>query len=248
MIFALACDYILRILSDEIRISINDTSSHLRTSLRLIRMSHWSNVFVKCALKWILFNEIWILHITIRLDYERISFESVKIIQLWFMNWLTHQRTSRIWWIHFSQASSIMRSLENCSCRINRNRINNIIKMRMRLTIIISSIDSIDEMSMIVEMNHHLIDALNFIEMNFEINQMIDFQIVALRNALYATNLIVDQSIIQIRSEKIWKSVLQIAFRNLETIIVFINTSSSTRIETTRLTIMTKWFNILKNF
>jgi hypothetical protein len=72
--------------------------------------------------------------------------------------------------------------------------------------------------------------------MNFAIviDQMIDFKIVVSKSALFATNLIVDQSITQIRSKKTRKSVLQIVFLNSETIIVFISTSSSTRIEMMR--------------
>ncbi len=84
MIFALVCEHISRVLSDKIIISINNTVLSLTTSLRSIRTSHWLNVFVKCVHRWTLFSEIWILHITIRFDYEKTSFESVKIIQLWF--------------------------------------------------------------------------------------------------------------------------------------------------------------------
>ncbi len=50
------------------------------------------------------------------------------------------------------------------------------------------------------EMNHYLI-----VEMNFAI-ESIDFKHVVLKSALYAENLIVDQSITQKRSEKIRKS------------------------------------------
>jgi hypothetical protein len=115
--------------------------------------------------------------------------------------------------------------------------------------ITISLIDNIDEMSTIVEMNHHLIDESNFIEMNFAIDQMIDFKIVALRNALYVANLIVDQSIIQKKSETIQRNVLQIVFHSLRTIIVFISTFVNTRAQKTmRMTIMMRWFSILKNF
>jgi hypothetical protein len=84
MISALVCKHTLRVLSDKVIISINDTVSSLKTSLRSIRTSHWMNVFVKCDHRWILFNEIWTLHITIWLDYEKTSFESVEIIHLWF--------------------------------------------------------------------------------------------------------------------------------------------------------------------
>jgi hypothetical protein len=54
------------------------------------------------------------------------------------------------------------------------------------------------------EMNHHLI-----VEMNFAIEQ-INFKHVALKSALYAKNLIVDQLIIQKRSERIRKSDFRI--------------------------------------
>jgi hypothetical protein len=83
MIFALICKHTSRTLSDKIIISINDTVSSLKTSLRSIQTFHWLNVFVKCDHRWILFNEIWILHITTRFDYEKISFGPVEIIQLW---------------------------------------------------------------------------------------------------------------------------------------------------------------------
>ncbi len=88
---------------------------------------------------------------------------------------------------------------------------------------------------MIVEMNH-LIVGLNFIEMNV-IDEMIDFKIVVSRNALYVTNSIVDQSIIQIRSEKIQRSDFQIVFLNSRTVIVFISTSANMRAQM-RMTIM----------
>jgi hypothetical protein len=114
-------------------------------------------------------------------------------------------------------------------------------KMRM---ITISLINCIDETTMIVEMNHHLIVELNFIEMNV-IDQMIDFKIVVSRNALYVTNSIVDQSIIQIRSERTRKSALQMVFLNSRTVIVFISTSANTRTQM-RMTIMMKWFSILR--
>ncbi len=100
---------------------------------------------------------------------------------------------------------------------------SNIIRTKMTRTITISLINNIDEMNhrMIVEINHHLSDESNFIEMNFVIDQMINFNlIVDLKSALYVTNSIVDQSIIQIRSERIRKSVFQIVFRDSETIIV----------------------------
>jgi hypothetical protein len=84
MIFALICKHTSKILSDKIIISINHTISSLRTSLRSIRTSHWMNVFVKRDHRWILFNEVWTLHITTRFDYEKTSFEFVEIIQLWF--------------------------------------------------------------------------------------------------------------------------------------------------------------------
>jgi hypothetical protein len=51
----------------------------------------------------------------------------------------------------------------------------------------------------IVERNHLIVEEI------FE-TEMIDFKHVALKNALYAENLIVDQSIIQKRSERIRKS------------------------------------------
>jgi hypothetical protein len=38
----------------------------------------------KMCSQMILFNEIWILHITIRFDYERTLLKSLKIIQHWF--------------------------------------------------------------------------------------------------------------------------------------------------------------------
>jgi hypothetical protein len=88
---------------------------------------------------------------------------------------------------------------------------------------------------MIVEMNHLIVE-LNFIEMNV-IDQMIDFKIVVSRNALYVTNSIVDQSIIQIRSEKIQRSDFQIVFLNSRTVIVFISTSANMRAQM-RMTIM----------
>jgi hypothetical protein len=53
----------------------------------------------------------------------------------------------------------------------------------------------------IVEKNHH-----STAEKIFEA-EMINFKHVALKNALYAKNLIVDQSIIQKRSERTRKSV-----------------------------------------
>jgi hypothetical protein len=84
MIFALVCEHTSRILSDKVIISINDTILSLTTLLRSIRTSHELNVFVKCAHRWTLFSEIWILHITARSDYEKTSFGPVEIIQLWF--------------------------------------------------------------------------------------------------------------------------------------------------------------------
>jgi hypothetical protein len=127
--------------------------------------------------------------------------------------------------------------------------INSIIR-KMKPKITISLIDSIDEKMnhhMIVEMNHLIVE-LNFIEMNLvTINQMIDFKIVVSRNASYVTNSIVDQSITQIRSEKIQRSDFQIVFLNSKTVIVFINTSANTKAQT-RMTIMMRWFSILKNF
>jgi hypothetical protein len=199
MIFALVCEHTSRILNDKVIISINDTISLLRTSLRSIWTSHWLNVFVKCDHRWILFNEIWTLHITARLDYEKTSFGPVEIIQLWFSLSSTLQWTMSFSWIICNQASSIRRSSKNLSF------ISNIIRTT-KSTITISLIDNIDETIMIVEMNHLIVE-LNFIEMNLvTIDQMIDFKIVVSRNALYVTNSIVDQSIIQIRSERTRKN------------------------------------------
>jgi hypothetical protein len=117
-----------------------------------------------------------------------------------------------------NQASLVMKSFE----KFISPHSSNIIRTKMTRTINISLIDNIDEMNhrMIAEMNHHLTDGSDFIEMNFVIDQMIDFNLIVVpRNALYVTNSIVDQSIIQIRSERTRKSVFQIVFRNSETII-----------------------------
>ncbi len=101
-----------------------------------------------------------------------------------------------------------------------------------------SLIDNIDEMSIIVEINHHLTAESNFIEMNFAINRMINFNlIVDLKSALYVTNSIVDQSIIQIKSERTRKSVSSMIFLSLKTIIVFSSIFANMRAQT-RLTIM----------
>jgi hypothetical protein len=126
--------------------------------------------------------------------------------------------------------NTLQSSIINYKIVRNLSLISNIIKTT-KSTIIISLINNIDEMSMIVEMNLYLIDESNFIEMNFAImiNQMIDFKIDVLKSALFATNLIVDQSIIQIKNERTRKSDLQIVFLILRTIIIFINIFVNTK-------------------
>ncbi len=78
--------------------------------------------------------------------------------------------------------------------RINFIKIN-IIKRKMKLMINISLTNSI------VERNHHSI-----VEKIFE-TEMIDFKHVVLKNALYAKNLIVNQSIIQKKTKEFEKAI-----------------------------------------
>ncbi len=64
------------------------------------------------------------------------------------------------------------------------------------------------------------------IEVNFEVDQMIDFKIkiVVRKNVLYVRNLIVDQSIIRKMSATTRKSDFSIDTHSSETIIVFVST------------------------
>jgi hypothetical protein len=77
-------------------------------------------------------------------------------------------------------------------------------------------IQSIDQMNI-------RIDEMNF-EMDFEIDQMIDFKIVVRKDALYVENLNVDQRIISKRSEMTRKSVFSIDTLNSRTLIAFVST------------------------
>ncbi len=76
---------------------------------------------------------------------------------------------------------------------------------------------------MIIQKVNIRIDETNF-EMNFEIDQMINFKIVVRKDVLYVRNLIIDQSIIQKTSATTRKSAFSIDIHSSETIIVFVNT------------------------
>ncbi len=85
-----------------------------------------------------------------------------------------------------------------------------------------------------------MIDETIIVEMNFVIDQTIDFsQIVVLKDALYVVSLNVDQRIIQKKSEMTRKSVSSIDILSLKTLIVCINIFSSMR-ATRKMMIMKK--------
>jgi hypothetical protein len=103
-----------------------------------------------------------------------------------------------------------------------------LVKIRTISTSLTSSIVAMNHHS-IVETNTRMIVQTTIIqtinEMNFEIDQMINFnQIVARKDALYVKNLIVDQSIIRKTSEMTRKSAFSIDTHSLETIIDFVST------------------------
>ncbi len=97
----------------------------------------------------------------------------------------------------------------------------------------------------IVEMKNFLmIVKKSIVEMNFVINQTIDFEASydSQKSASYVLNLNADQQIIWIRNEMIRKSVFRIDILSLKTLIVCINTFSSMRI--IRKINMMRWFSI----
>jgi hypothetical protein len=158
----------------------------------------------KYTSRWTLFKKIWILHLTIRFSYERTLFESAEITLHWSTNWITHQLTSLIWSITCIVMSWITKRFESnnnttqcgksiCSKTISRSLLICWIMIRASSRINISLIDNI-------VVRDHLI-----VEKVFE-TKMIDFKHVISKSALYVKNPIVDQSIIQKRSERTRKS------------------------------------------
>jgi hypothetical protein len=131
--------------------------------------------------------------------------------------------------------------------------------LKIRKMITISSINSIVEIHhLIVEINiritfetiiHQTIDQMNTstVEMNIEI-EMINFKIVASKDALYVRNLIVDQSIIRKTSAMTRKSASSIDTHSSETIIDFVSTFWSMKMKKIRTMIIKRWFSISRKW
>jgi hypothetical protein len=164
-------------------------------SSQAIQLCLYSNVFEKCTSKWTLFRKIWILHLTIRFSYERISFESAEVISHWSTNWITHQSTFLIWSIACILMSWITKRFESnttsCSQTSTCSKISRI-RSSSRINILLTD--------NIVEMNHSSI-----VEKNFAV-ETIDFKHVVSKSALYVKNSGVNQSITPERSGMTRKS------------------------------------------